>query len=100
MPPGSGDFERAFGTFLPFDVAHVATVGGVVDLAGITGGERRASGQVLDDIHQTVGADHLAGTDPGGFGTRGSRADQGAVFLGGGHRGGESADHRDQGTVE
>ena len=97
---GGGDLERAFGLFLAAHVAEIADVCRAGDGAGFGGGDRGAAGEVVDQRQQGFRRDDLDGAHPGGLGAAGGGADQPAIGLRGGHRGGQGADDRDERAVE
>ena len=97
---GCGDFQCAFGAFLPFDVAHVFQRRIRGDLARCAGFDQRLAGEMAHGRAQIGCCDHLGCRHPRRFGPRGCGTQQRAVVCGGGHGSGQGTDHRDQGAVK
>ena len=100
MPPGGGDFQRAFGAFLAFHLAKVAGVRGAGHLARFGRLQGRAAGVVVQDIVQRGGGKDGGRADPGGLGPAGFGAKKRPVFDRGGHGSGQRPGDGDQATVE
>ena len=100
MPPGGGDLQRAFGAFLALNLAQVAARQCEGHLARLGGGDRYLPGVVAHHVAQIGGGDDLCLAHPCGLRPRPRGAEQAAVLGGGGHGGGQGADHGHQRPVE
>ena len=64
MPPRRGDFQGAFGPFLPFDIPQIPLRGIRRDVFSLGGGQWRLPGEVANDLIKPGCGQNLRRADP------------------------------------
>ena len=100
VSPCCGHFHGPFGAFLSLHIPQVRRAGPPRNLPCLGRFQRDLTGVVTDHIAQRGGSDHPCCIDPRGFGPRPGGAKQAAILFSSGHRGGQSAQNRDQRAIE